>query len=312
MPKITAENLKKRYLGCLLGHAVGNALGLPVEGWSTEAIKQKYGILKDIQIDNFGVDGNTDDDSEMTLAIAESYIEQGLCNIDDISSRFLKWFKEDARGIGIQTSNVMSLIKSGVAPFDASYQVWMNSGKQAAGNGSLMRCVPTALARVYEPDKSDFESREISKITHYDPRSTEACVLFNRFVISSIIGGFRELETFFTNLQDDRIEKHISHICNLPKSNLRSGGYVLDTLAVAIWFYYNFSNFESSLIEIVNMGGDTDTNAAVAGALLGAKFGVDAIPLRWLEHLGNRERIIKAALGLFNLALNESPFSQQS
>lgn len=295
----------ERYLGSLLGAAVGNALGLPVEGFPADKIQRRFGHLSDILFDNFGINGFTDDDTEMMLAIAESYVELGSCDIDDITRRFIKWFIEDAHGIGIRTSKVLSKIAGGEDAFKASFDVWESGGKTSAGNGGLMRCVSTSLARINMPEKLDEESRLISRITHYDPRSTESCIFFNRFVAAIIKSEDDDPLKYLYDLQSQEVVEYARSASRISKKDLKVGGYVLDTLSVAVWGYLNFNNFEEALIEIINLGGDTDTNGAVLGALMGAKYGYQSIPERWLEHLGNTDRIENAARGLFDLGYRD-------
>ena len=154
------EILRDRYRGCLLGLAIGDALGAPVEFYSRDQIKSEFGTVTEYHNSPFGKGAWTDDTS-MALDIAESYIQFGDCNPDDIIARFLHWYETDGRGIGILIRKVLDLILVGMEPQAAANEAWQRSGRFSAGNGALMRCAPIALARIHDDKK--FEWSVLSK-----------------------------------------------------------------------------------------------------------------------------------------------------
>ena len=175
---IDRDKLKDKYLGCLLGAAIGDTLGAPVERLNRAEIKMQYGKITDFLEDAYNPPLWTDD-TQMILDIAESLIVNKDCIQDDIAKRFVQWYEKGGRGIGFTTSRVLGLIAAGMRPTDASRQVWEESSRQLAGNGALMRSAPIGLARMNDTEKIMSDSRLVSEITHFDPRSTEACVVFN-------------------------------------------------------------------------------------------------------------------------------------
>ncbi|MBU1023172.1 ADP-ribosylglycohydrolase family protein, partial [bacterium] len=238
------------------------------------------------------------DDTQTSLDVAESYVDYAGCNIDDIAKRFVDWFEAGGRGIGFTTSRVLWFISQGMSPFESSKLVWEESKCQLAGNGGLMRSAPIALARLNDKKTLIKESREVSMITHYDPRSTESCVLYNLLLRDLVLDKPQDLTTYLNQISQTDVIKTAEEASSANENEMPVGGYVLDTLRVALWAHSKFDNFEDALISVVNLGGDTDTNAAVTGALFGARFGKSGIPDRWLENLDQRERVENAAVNL--------------
>ncbi|MCD6216848.1 ADP-ribosylglycohydrolase family protein [bacterium] len=293
------DTLREKYLGCILGAAIGDTLGAPVERLSHDEIKKQYGKITDF-IEDADHSPFWTDDTQMILDVAESYVEHSDCNPDDIAQRFVDWYEKGGRGIGFTTSRVLWFIKQGMKPLDASRMVWDESKQQLAGNGALMRCAPTALARLNDKDKIVSETRTVGEITHFDPRSTESCVFFNLFLSDIVQDIHHDLSDYLVTLTEQDVISTVESAASTDQDKLSKSGYVLDTLKVAMWAYANCVDFEDALITVVNLGGDTDTNGAVVGALFGGQYGISGIPSRWLEKLDQRERLEKAALGLLD------------
>lgn len=293
------ETLREKYLGCILGAAIGDTLGAPVERLTQAEIKSQYGKVTDF-LEKNNQSAFWTDDTQMILDVAESYVEHSDCNPDDIAQRFVSWYEKGGRGIGFTTSRVLWFISQGMKPLDASRIVWDESRQQLAGNGALMRCAPTALARLNDKEKIVSETRAVSEITHFDPRSTESCVFFNLFLSDIIQDIHHDLNDYLITFTRQDVIDAVESAANTDQDKLSVSGFVLDTLKVAMWAYAKCVDFEDALITVVNLGGDTDTNGAVVGALFGGQFGISGIPSRWLEKLDQRERLEKAALGLLN------------
>jgi ADP-ribosyl-[dinitrogen reductase] hydrolase len=299
MNKIDDELMREKYRGCLVGLAIGDALGVPVEGFSQQEIEGNFGQITDYVDSPFGIGAWTDDTS-MALAIAESYVQLGDCKIDDIAQRFIRWYKTDGRGIGITIKKVLDLIDTGTEPHEAAKIVWESSGKFLAPNGALMRCAPIALARINDDEKLIEETTSIGLITHTDPRSTDSCILYN-LLLADLLRGIENPIDQYKELIENRIVKDtVSGLNSFNTENLPNSGYVIDTLRVALWTLANCGSFEDVIISAVNLGGDADTNAAVAGALAGAKFGFSSFPSELVDKLQQVERIIMTADMLFD------------
>ena len=145
------------------------------------------------------------------------------------------------------------------------------SGERDNGNGSLMRIAPLAFV-----DATDDEICEVSAITHAHRTSTDACVIFVE-LMRSVMNG--TLPSWVLQLKD------------VPEQEIRSGGFVRDTLKAAAWCFVNTGSYEDCVLTAVNLGDDTDTTAAVAGAVAGTAYGIEAIPLEWVDILRGKELI---------------------
>jgi ADP-ribosylglycohydrolase len=326
------DRLHDRFRGALLGLAVGDALGMPLEGMRAEEIRQAYGIVADYLPGWGGIEaGEGTDDTHQMLAIAESYIERGRLDIADIARRFLEWFTLDGRGIGRTTRSVLTRLAEGESVDSAAYDVARDLGDNAAGNGSLMRCAPTGLLRMDSPDALRRESAAISAITHADPRCIDACILMNTAIArvvsetayANATGGVNATNGKDVPGGDDaesvhapllpylldvsqnlhpRVHAAVAALTTAKPYNLRTGGYVIETLQAGLWAALHARNFEEGMIALLTLGGDTDTTCAVGGALLGARFGMRGIPARWLDGLKMRDRVLAAADGLWRMA----------
>ncbi|MGH2685913.1 MAG: ADP-ribosylglycohydrolase family protein, partial [Actinomycetota bacterium] len=159
----------ERARGVLLGLVAGNVLGVGVEGWPGSRIRQRYpdGVR---EIDAAERDRPWDDDVAQAIILAEAIVERGELSLDDLGGRFLRWYREGARGIGAQTSQVMRELAGGTPPTDAARLVWERSGGKAAGNGAVMRCAPLAIRWRHEVELLVDQSRVSARITHEDPR----------------------------------------------------------------------------------------------------------------------------------------------
>jgi ADP-ribosyl-[dinitrogen reductase] hydrolase len=299
MNKIDLELMREKYKGCLVGLAIGDALGVPVEGFSQKEIEGQYGRVTDYIDSPYGIGAWTDDTS-MTLAIAESYLQFGDCRIDDIAKRFIHWYKTDGRGIGITIKKVLDLIDSGTESHEAAKIVWESSSRFLAPNGALMRCAPIALARINDDEKLISETTSIGLITHADPRSTDSCILYNLLLADLIRGIDYPIDEYKELIENQTVKDTVSGLNSYDLQNLPNSGYVIDTIRIALWMLANCDSFEDTVITAVNLGGDADTNAAVAGALAGAKYGYSSFPSRLPDKLQQVERITLTADMMFD------------
>ena len=305
---------ESRVVGALLGLHAGDSLGAGVEFETHAQIASQY-PSGPREITGGGVfnwtAGHATDDTDMTRGVLLVY---KTCKPDDdiatvAGKFFLRWLHGDwpGRKFGSQPVDIGMATRTGLLRFEESSNPdKAGSGRGSAGNGSLMRCLPTGL---FQPDvgKLISESVRISAITHNDPRCTVACAVYN-WIVAKLVSGASprdavaagealaekmgdETSKDYLVLEAIRLGKRISlpEIARHgpPKDTLKGGcsGYVLETLTLAIAALLDERRFEDVLVDVVRVGNDTDTNAAVAGGLLGARDGEDAIPLRWRQKL---------------------------
>ncbi|MBM6786768.1 ADP-ribosylglycohydrolase family protein [Collinsella tanakaei] len=251
---------------CIYGQAVADALGVPYE------FRPRGTFLCTGMIGHGSHNqpaGTWSDDTSMALAICDSYRELGRIDVEDIRARFVRWYRQGAYTID-------GLFDIGNATRAALERGHGLSGEWDNGNGSLMRTVPLAYT-----DATDDEVRAVSAITHAHAVSTEACVAMVK-VARELIGGAEVADV-------------AGDAAGRSAKGIKSGGYVRDTYEAALWCLANTSSYAECVLAAVNLGDDTDTTAAVAGALAGIVYGMEGIPDEWLSALRGAE-VIEACL----------------
>ena len=295
--------LVTRARGALLGLVAGNQLGVPTEHLGTPAaIRAAYPDgVRDPATPPKG--SPYDDDAAMTLLLAESLAERGDFDAADAAQRWVKWMKADGRGIGVTTRRALKMIERGIEPFEAGRRALAESPQRAAGNGAVMRCVPVALRFHDAPDRIIRVATLQAAITHADERCLWGAVAVCLAARELLHGNIYFIDEV-THRVADRAPKILRDALHrvprekqedLPIAVPGEFGYVVHCVEIAFWFATHDRSLEDSLIYLANAGGDTDTNAAVAGALLGARYGESAIPPRWTN-------LIAGATGVRELA----------
>lgn len=312
--------IKDRMLGCLYGQAIGDAMGLGTEFLTKDEVLEVYpdgfsryeDIIQDDHRSRWHK-GAWTDDTDMMICIMSAF-ENGHFDIHRIAQHFKDWFEGEPLGIGGHTFNVLCMDGYVNAPELCSKLWWELSGKQNAANGALMRTSVVGLA----PDNVVRDTETICKLTHYDSRCIGSCAIATA-IIHNVV--WNNLELTYDNIKsigdnyDKRITEWIdiaynnSDISNLDLDEHFSIGYTLRTLAAALWCYWHAPSFEDGLLAIINEGGDADTNAAIACAILGAKFGYNSIPDYYITNLYN-EPLYRCRVNKFiEQALYKSPTS---
>jgi len=291
----------EKFEGCLLGLAIGDSLGAPVEGWRGEDIRKIFGRL-DRMIDapwrGFRKGGITDDTSLM-LCIARSICERGEFDPEDTARRFLNWLHEDGYGIGRTTFLALKALEEGIPWYKAGEVADELLGGKSAGNGSIMRCAPIALRYWRNMDKLREKSYESSIITHYDPVAREACFALNLIIAGILEEGGKDVINKVVPYIDEKVGRVIIEAEN-PRELVPSA-FCLDTLKCSLWAFLKTNSFEEAIVEAVNLGGDTDTIGAVCGAISGAYYGREGIPREWLSELEVRDEVMELARRIYEM-----------
>ncbi len=296
----------------MLGVAAGSALGLGVEGWSRSAIKDRFpnGIT---QIHEGERDSLWDDDVAQTVLLAEALLAGDRLDAEDLAGRLRRWAKENGRGMGFLTTQVLRELERGVPATEAARLVWEAEGRSSAGNGAIMRCAPVALRWLNDPRRLIEEAIVSAQVTHFDPRcvwstvamdvALVACLLdldINLVALASAVsaaGAPTEVAQAIRSVEGATLE-------DFELDDPRTMGYTLKTMQVGLWCLGQSADFEATVVKVVNAGGDTDTNGAVAGAVMGARVGSGGIPDRWLKDLHTPERLTELADELLKVSIN--------
>ena len=286
-----------RARGVLLGLAVGNLLGLPVEGASRSTILRAYpaGL---VEIDPRERNRPMDDDLAQAVDLAEA-LAHDPDPVSGFADRLIEWRSENGRGIGVMTSTVIDYLEVGLGVPSAARAFWQERGSpETQPNGALMRCAPVALRYALEPDRLIELTAATCAVTHFAPGAQWSCILVNA-AIAMLVRGHEPNrdDLILAASQDGAPAELIAWTLAIPEAineriaEERVSGHTYLCMQAALWCLDTDDGLEDALTRIVNAGGDTDTNAAVAGAVLGARFGASAIPQRWLDCIPERERI---------------------
>jgi ADP-ribosyl-[dinitrogen reductase] hydrolase len=295
--------LRSRFRGVLLGLAAGEALGAPAEFLSAEQIAGRYGVITDMLGGGCHevAPGETTDATDMALALAESLIEVGEFDPEDVMEHYRRWFETGPRDVSLTVRTVMLSYRAGT-PWDlASRRGYEILGRPVASNGSLMRCAPLALRYVNQPEERRLATRRESTLTHFDRLAGWACVAFNDLVVGALHDRLQaEITAVAERLadEDNSVSAALFDAQLAEPEEIECSAFVLDSLKAALWAVLHTTTFEEAVCFIVNKGNDADTVAAITGALAGAVYGEEGIPARWRSALLNYERVIAAADGL--------------
>jgi len=315
------KSLNDKIRSSILGLAIGDALGYPVQFKSRDYLKANP-VMDMIPCEDFnGLTGIWSDDTSLSLCLLEN-LKRGI-NYEEIANSMLRWFDEGymtpfgrsfdagfttAEGIGNIRTKKIPAVKCGICT------------EEANGNGSLMRILPLAF---YVKDKAFTDRisiiKDISSITHGHWKSVVSCIILIEFAIE-LINGFdlkqayinstnrrKDKQADITNLfgnsdmnileYEETFSKILSlELAELPENQIKSSGYVIDSLESALWSLLSTNSFEKAVLTAVNLGGDCDTIGSITGGLAGLYYGYDKIHTRWIEKLqGN---IIKSIVNL--------------
>jgi ADP-ribosyl-[dinitrogen reductase] hydrolase len=280
----------------LLGLAIGDALGAPVEGVGADDLGGKHTEMTGGGL--YGLrPGQGTGDTDMTLRLATSLVETSGYDPDRTLGSYIDWYRTDPPGMGEHMRQVLGSVEGGSDAYRATSAVHFDAGANH-GNGAVMRTTPIGIAFAGREDALRDATLADAALTHFDPLPGKVALLHNQVVSWALTGGpalvFSQLKD--PEWLDDRIEDVVipasAGVLGYAVALSRSeSGSALAAIAIALAAFFSADDFEKGLIWAVNLGGDADTNGAVTGALLGARFGTAAIPERWLSVLERREEI---------------------
>lgn len=294
--------------GVLLGLACGDALGRPVEFESPPEITQTHGTLTEmVGNGTWGQPAGTiTDDTQQALCIARSVAERSEFDPADVAAKFVQWYDTNPFDIGNMTRRSLRKLKQGVAWDVAGQQVWEGSPEGSnAGNGSVMRCPPLAVAFADDSSILVEVSRESSETTHADPRCTYGCVVLNLTIAGILRGESDPLATTLEHVETDAPNELVTALEPIARGEtpdtLSTSGYVVHTLQTALYDGLQADDAEEAIVAAVNRGGDADTIGAITGAIAGARFGASTLPDRWLSAIDEQQELRELATSLREL-----------
>lgn len=318
------SSLLDRATGALLGHAIGDALGLGTEflsrervaNWYPEGLHDYGQIVRDVHRAKWQPGEATDDTGQM-LALAGVLVtlRDALPTAPslelDLAEALDLWLRRDPRGVGKLTWRVICNRRFRDDPLAVAREHYDKAHGRGASNGSLMRLTPVGVVSWRDPDAALDLAARTSLVTHADPRCVDACRVTGWALAQLVAGAPREtvLAGVDALAELDETRVWLSRARSLRPGELgldegtRPGednrmGYVGYALAAGFSALAHADTFEDGLHAVIHAGGDADTNGAIAGGLLGACFGANALPSRWVEGLVDAEACRSLAVQL--------------
>ena len=290
---ITASSLYERALGAYLGFACGDALGATLEFMTPEQIHETYGLHKDITGGGWlGLpQGHVTDATEMTLTLSQAIIDAQGWDIKVAADYFVVWLSR-------HPTDISEAVLRGIRRYKNTGDLMAPYDDHDAGNGACSRILPLALICLYQDEAFESWLCEQNHFTHHNSLSDRASQMLGCMIRHLI----RQEADLAKQTVAEFIEKEPEFAFSPYPGH--SSGYIVDTIQTVLHFFHTTDSLEDCITKTVNMGGDANTVGALAGMLAGAKYGVGAIPERWLKQLDPdiSELIKKQTTTLLSLA----------
>ena len=315
------------WISGIMGVIIGDALGCPVQFMERDELKAR-GLV--VGMEGHGTydmpEGTWTDDGSMTLATLDSIKTLGVVDLEDIMTSFVDWYEDGEYTPFGEAFDIGNTCSIAIENYKRDHNL-LTCGRTSAhsnGNGSLMRIMPVCLY-AYDNALSDEDAiklvQAVSALTHNHTRSKIACGLYY-FCACAVLEGDGSLKdriqsgldqgfTFYERDIANRVElsyygrlRNIPEFAATPEIEIKSTGYVVDSLEAAIWALINTDNFKDCELKAVNLADDSDTIGAIAGGLAGLYYGYATIPEDWLKVIQRRDWIeemcIRDNIGDFN------------
>lgn len=315
---LSKDELKGSIESSLYGFAVGDALGVPVEFLSRKTIQKNpvTGMLA------YGTHhqpaGTWSDDTSMTIAAMDSIAEtNGAVDYENIMSKYGQWYHNELYTANGDVFDIGNTTFSAIHRYDLGTPATAcgDKGERCNGNGSLMRMLPLVFALNNETTENETQIiQQYSGLTHRHEISQLGCKIYYDYM-KLILDNHSKEEAYNMIKENDYkeffSEKAVSvygrilkgNIQDCPENEIKSSGYVVDTLEASLWTVLTTSSYEEAVLKAVNLGDDTDTVGAIAGSIAGLIYGIDNIPAEWIEKLRNKE-LLDSILERFHQSLS--------
>ncbi len=299
--------IENRYVGALVGLAVGDALGAAIEG-------EAPGDFEPVENMRGGgpwrlEPGQWTDDTSMALCLAASIVERRGFDAKDQMDRYVRWRDEGYMsstgrcfGIGNTVAESLRLYEVTGEPYSGP------RGELTAGNGSLMRLAPVPMYLVHDARRAKELAAQMSKTTHGARDTVDCCRYMAGLMVGALRGDAKErlLSDLYSPVYNYWLLQHFALTPRVDAiargvykakqaSDLPASGYVIDTMEAALWAFHRADSFREGVLLAVNLGHDADTTGAVYGQLAGAYYGAEGIPAEWREAVADRETIEELA-----------------
>jgi ADP-ribosyl-[dinitrogen reductase] hydrolase len=293
-PSVHLPDVRDRARGALLGLALGDALGATVEFLTPGEIRATHGVHRDLTGGGWLrlKPGAVTDDTEMALALAQAIDRAGGFELREVADCFAAWLKGRPTDVG-------SSCRAGIRRYLLEGTLQGKPGAWDAGNGAAMRVAPVALLTLGDDEAAARLSVEQARITHHHPLSDAGTTLVTRLIQLAVLGrSMRQLERVAAEAV--ALEPRFAW----SPYRGQASGYIVETIQTVLHALFSTRSFEECLVAVVNLGGDADTTGAIAGAIAGAYYGPEELPIRWLKRIDSRLRDELTRLALRLVALS--------
>lgn len=283
---IEIGSIEDRAVGALVGLAVGDALGTPVE------FKRRGSFPPVTDMRGGGVfrlnPGEWTDDTSMALALGEALLEDpALADPAKAMNRWVNWYEWGMYSHNDRCFDIGNQTAAALSNWSINRRL-LDRDTEAAGNGSIMRLAPAVVANFNNVDLMLDVAQRQGDLTHRNPECRRIAAKLASLMAALIAGqGQEEIP---------------AGIATRREAEVRSTGYVIDTFEAAVWAFAPRDGFKNILLRAVNLGDDADTVGAVTGQIAGAVYGLSGIPASWVEVLAWRSKIIEMGRRLYTLA----------
>jgi ADP-ribosyl-[dinitrogen reductase] hydrolase len=304
--------LSLQFRGCLLGLAVGDAIGAAALRLSPAELRREHGLLRDI-IGGGRLHvraGQGTEATETMQCVLDSYNVRGAFDPHEIADCLVDLLKSPRITPGVMTAAACRLLSEGYN-FERAAQLALPHIKPewALLGECLPRVVPAGLLHYHDDLHLIGESRVICAMTHPLELCKMTCTAFNLALQHMLLvgtGGLLEELIVFIEPRNGELAEWLKRVPGLRPERLDTSGHVAGVLQTALWAALFCTEFEEGVLLVINRGGEASLLGAMAGALLGARFGLEAIPQRWLDQLEVGSGLDRAAQRMFSLSQRDS------
>lgn len=291
-----------RFFGCMLGLAVGDALGAPIEFEKRDS----YSPIAHYRAGGpFHLkEGQWTDDTSLALCLGYSLIEKKSFEPADIMKRFHAWWREGYMSCTGHCFDIGNTTKAALSRFEEKGELFSGAPTDPATNGSIMRLAPVPLYFFNDQEKCIFYAGESSRLTHAPAACIDACRALALFIQRALHGMSKDEILHYERESLGAISAEIENVLlgsykNKSREEISSAGLAHTCLEASLWAFYHTENFNDGVLLAVNLGEDSDTTGAVFGQLAGAYYGIKEIKAEFIDGLWDRQLIEKLALKLY-------------
>jgi ADP-ribosyl-[dinitrogen reductase] hydrolase len=306
------EFMLDRFQGALFGLAVGDALGTSVEFLPRDTFPPVTDMVGGGVFELTA--GQWTDDTSMALCLADSLISCRKFDAQDQMTRYLNWFENGYLSSTGRCFDIGNTVKDALLEFKKTGVAFAGSAlSSSAGNGALMRLIAIPLFYMNTPELAINKAGESSKTTHGAQESIDCCKYFCALILA-VLKGAKKNELFANKYIFDKFQLkatqnqvlkgiYTGEFVKKSRNEIKSSGYVVDTLEAALWCFYSSSSFQEGCLKAANLGNDADTVCAVYGQLAGAYYGAGNIPKHWLDKVYFSNLIKRFSRSLYRISL---------